>query len=380
MSSVNTLVPAAADQAEVTVDELRRLLERGEPVTVLDVRAAQDRAEWWIPGSIHEDVHDALWAKDPHALADFNPPLNGPVVTVCGRGQTSTLAMKRLRDRGIPSASLHGGMQAWSLAWNIAAVAVPGTSAQVVQVRRTGKGCLSYIVGSKGKAAVIDPSLDPRVYVDLAGQRGWKITAVLDTHVHADHLSRARPLTEMTAARLYLPDQRRVSFPFTALKDGETLSVGDATLETLSTPGHTFESACYLLDGRAAFTGDTLFLSTIGRPDLAARADAETRERARLLYASLQRLKSLPPETVVLPGHTGEPVPFDGKPLSGRLADAWAQAELLQLPETEFIDAILARVPAPPGNHLEIVRLNEDGRFPNDPSTLEAGANRCAVG
>src|SRR5207302_1609958 len=115
----------------VTVEQLRRMLERGEPVTVLDVRHAADRAEWFIPGSVHLDVHDALWAKDATALANFDPPTNAPVVTVCGRGQTSMLAGERLRARGIRAMSLDGGMQAWSLAWNVAPV--PDLPAEVPQ-------------------------------------------------------------------------------------------------------------------------------------------------------------------------------------------------------------------------------------------------------
>ncbi|MBI4420787.1 MAG: MBL fold metallo-hydrolase [Gemmatimonadetes bacterium] len=361
-------------------ETLRQMLDRGEAVTVLDVRRAADWREWSIPGSIHLDVHDALWANDAGALRDFVPLKNGRIVTVCGRGQTSLLAATRLRQRGIEALSLQGGMRAWSLAWNWAPVAVPGTPAAVVQVRRTGKGCLSYLVGSQGRAAVIDPSVEPRVYLDLAAARRWKITDVIDTHVHADHLSRARQLAELAGATVYLPAQQRVTFPFTPLNSGDKLSVGDATLEVLSTPGHTFESACYLLDGKALFTGDTLFLSSVGRPDLAAKADEETRQRARLLYGSLQRLKALPPETVVLPCHTSEPIAFDGRALAGTLQEVCARTEQMRQTENEFVEAILARIPPPPANHLKIVELNEQGTLPADTSDLEAGANRCAVG
>ena len=92
-------------------------------------------------------------------------------------------------------------MRAWSLAWNAAEVPLTGTRARVIQVRRTGKGCLSYVVGSAGEAAAIDPSLDPEVYADIAGRNGWRITKVLDTHIHADHLSRAVPLARTDGGR-----------------------------------------------------------------------------------------------------------------------------------------------------------------------------------
>src|SRR5206468_10088384 len=138
---------------------------------------------------------------------------------------------------------------------------------------------------------------------------------VLDTHIHADHLSRARRLAELAAATVYLPHQRRVAFPFTAAKEGDVLRVGAVSLAVLGTPGHTFESVSYLLEGKALFTGDTLFLSGVGRPDLAAKVDEETRRRAHLLFASLRTIQKLPPDTLVLPGHTGAPIAFDGTAL-----------------------------------------------------------------
>ena len=112
-------------------------------------------------------------------------------------------------ERGLEAYTLEGGMKAWNMAWNTAEVSVAGTDARVIQVRRTGKGCLSYLVGSGGEAAVIDASLDPEVYIELAKQRGWKIARVLDTHVHADHLSRSRGLAELVGATLHMPEGYR---------------------------------------------------------------------------------------------------------------------------------------------------------------------------
>lgn len=362
---------------EITAEELRRLLERGAEIALLDVRAAEDRKEWFIPGSVHRDIYGLLQGADGRAMDGVSVPPGSPVVVVCNRGRTSMLVVELLRRHGIPAVSLRGGMQAWSLAWNLAEVSLEGTS--ILQVRRTGKGCLSYLVASAEEAAVIDPSVEADVYLELAASRGWRITRVLDTHVHADHLSRARALAELTGAAVHLPEQKRVRFPFVPVRDGDNLAVGKAKLEVLSVPGHTFESACYLLDGRALFTGDTLFFDSVGRPDLAAGDQGEARERASSLYRSLGRIAALPGETVVLPGHTAQPVPFDRRPLMDRLAVVLERVELLRLSEGEFVEAILSRLPPPPANHLEIVRLNEEGRSVDDPTLLEAGANRCAV-
>ena len=127
-------------QATISVEALREMLDRGEPVTVLDIRSVAERAEWAIPGSIHFDAYDALKAQDPYALQGIDLPGGQPVVTVCGAGKTSTIAAEQLRTKGFEAASLEGGMKAWSLAWNDAEVPVERSQARVFQVRRTGKG------------------------------------------------------------------------------------------------------------------------------------------------------------------------------------------------------------------------------------------------
>src|SRR5260370_5357837 len=270
-------------------------------------------------------------------------------------------------------------MKAWSLAWNAAEVPVPANDVRVIQVRRTGKGCLSYLIDAGEEAMVIDASLDPQVYLDLARSHGWQITSVFDTHIHADHLSRSRQLAQMSGAKLFLPDQQRVSFPFTAMHDGDTLVTPHLRLTALRTPGHTSESTCYLLDNHLLFTGDTLFLTGVGRPDLHITQE-EAKVRAEALYHSLHKLLSLPAETVVLPGHSSQPVPFDGVPIRTTLAQVNAQIEMLHLTSTDFVHQLLSRLPAPPPNADRIVTLNEHGLLPEMPVTeLEAGANRCAI-
>ena len=366
---------------EMTIDRdtLRGWLEEGRPVVLLDVRPAAERSEWAIPGSRHVDAYDRLKAGDATALRDVALPLDTPVVTICGAGKTSRIAAEQLRARGVHALSLDGGMRAWSLAWNTAEVGLPHTAAQVIQLRRTGKGCLSYLIGAGGIAAVIDPSLDPAVYRALAEQSGWRIAYVLETHLHADHLSRARALAEQSGATLALPAGHRVAVPFTLLHDGETLRLGAAHLTVLHTPGHTPESVSYLLDDMALLSGDTLFLAAVGRPDLHADA-AGAQAKAHALHRSLQRLLALPPSTLVLPGHTSAPVAFDRVPIAATLAEVRRATPLLAAEEEDFVIAILARIPPTPPNHAQIIALNEQGGpLPADPTALEAGANRCAI-
>ena len=358
---------------------LRTWLEDGRRVIVLDVRTTADHAEWSIPGSTHADVYAALKAGDTSALDSVELSADTPIVTVCGAGKISMVAAEQLAARGYTTYSLIGGMQGWSLAWNVAELPRFDERIRVLQVRRAGKGCLSYLIGSGAEAAVIDAALDADVYRSLAAKHGWRIIAVLDTHIHADHLSRSRQLAEQVDATLYLPAQERVAFPFAPLRDGEAIAFGAAQLVARHTPGHTLESTSYLLNDRALFTGDTLFLNAVGRPDLEASPE-ESRNRAHLLYKSLQRLLTLSPDMLVLPGHTSTPPAFDGRSLVSSLGDVAATIARLQLPASVFVEEILTRIPPTPPNHKQIVAINE-GRAgaPADPTTLEAGANRCAI-
>jgi glyoxylase-like metal-dependent hydrolase (beta-lactamase superfamily II) len=301
------------------------------------------------------------------------------IVTVCNAGRVSQTAAAILSARGFDARSLTGGMKAWSLAWNTATVPLADPSATVIQVRRTGKGCLSYVVGSNGEAAVIDPSVSGDVYTAIAREHGWTIRFVIETHVHADHLSRARELARTAGATLLLPAQDRVTFPFTPIADGEELSLGTATLKALHTPGHTTESTSFLLNESALFTGDTLFTNGVGRPDLHVDTRAACR-RAAILATSLGRLRRLRDDVLVLPAHTSEPVAFDGKPVVAPLCDierwlgSWLESE------PAFVERLTSHLPPTPPNFAQILALNEAGEMPAcDPTDLEAGANRCAV-
>ncbi len=225
---------------------------------------------------------------------------------------------------------------------------------------------------------MVDASLDPEVYLRLAQSRGWSIRHVLDTHVHADHLSRSRALAGQAGATLWLPEQGRVGFEHRSLTHGSTIAFGTVLLEALSTPGHTLESMCYRVDRRWLLTGDTLFLSGVGRPDLEASPE-EARARALLLHRSLEQLFALDPSLLVLPAHTSHPVPFDRVPVAVTL-DRVREAVRLPADPSAFADHVLARVPAAPPNHHAIVAFNEAGELPaGDLTDLEAGANRCAV-
>jgi glyoxylase-like metal-dependent hydrolase (beta-lactamase superfamily II) len=161
--------------------------------------------------------------------------------------------------------------------------------------------------------------------------------------------------------------------------DGDRIAFGSTALVAMRTPGHTEESTTYLLDTTAALTGDTLFLNGVGRPDLDGGTRQELASRARLLHRSVSRLLQLPKAAEVFPGHVSEPTPFDGRMLGTTVGTIRDTLALARLDSVAFVQAVLARIPPDPPNHLRIVELNVHGEFPGDPSELEAGANRCAI-
>jgi glyoxylase-like metal-dependent hydrolase (beta-lactamase superfamily II) len=365
-------------ELSVNADQLSSWLENKENVVVLDVRPKEQREEWQIPGSIYVDAYQRLNANDPSVLDEITIPEDATVVTVCAAGRTSNIAANELRKKGIDAYSLDGGMKAWSMAWNKAEMKLPN-DIELIQVRRTGKGCLSYIIASKGLALVIDPSLDIADYESILTEKGLQLKYVLETHIHADHLSRARLLAEKTNAELYLPSKSKVHFSFTPLNDGDLLTLGNINLKVIYTPGHTLDSSCFLINKQALITGDTLFTNSVGRPDLKADVDT-TKEKARLLYHSLQKITALKDDIIVLPAHTSKPVEFDDNIIQASLAQIKNSVSILQLDEETFITDLIQRIPPTPPNYLIIAEKNLEGDFKDvNPMDLEAGANRCAV-
>ena len=368
---------------EIAAQELKDRLEAGEPLRVVDIREADEFADWHIHGSANLPVYDALKRNDDQVLAARSGelPSDACLVLVCRGGIVSRRAAALLSGLGFDALTLSGGMHGWGRVWSEAPVD-GGETLGLIQVRRNGKGCLSYLFGATGEAAVVDASVDVQAYLQLAERGGLRITHVLETHVHADHLSRARELCSITGATLTLPPNDRVTYPYTPIPDGGTLTVGGITLEAVRTPGHTGESTCYVIGDRFLLTGDTLFVDGVGRPDL-EKGDAGAENGARALYRSLrEQLLGRFDDVTVLPTHHGGPIGFDRRPIGARLSEIRPRLDLVEGGEEAFVERIVASLKAKPPNCDTIIAVNEgksDIRGA-DPYDLEAGPNRCAAG
>jgi glyoxylase-like metal-dependent hydrolase (beta-lactamase superfamily II) len=349
-----------------------RLGDVDEPF-VLDVREPEEVAEWAIPTSVNIPLGQ-LGAR----VGEI--PRDREVVTVCASGNRSSYAADALARAGYRVANLRGGMAAWGAVYDW--VTVDLDDVRVVQVRRRGKGCLSYVVGAGGEAVVIDPSVELDVYLQIAAEHDWRITHVFDTHLHADHLSGARDLAAATNATLHLNPADAFHFPFEPLHDGEHFALPgglELSVAALHTPGHTEGSTIYFVNHRAVLTGDTLFVEGVGRPDLAERAE----EFAHNLYRSLsEKVLTLADDALVLPGHYGDGVPVHpDRPVASTIGELRRTLAPLRMEEDEFVAWATARTTERPPNYVEIIKANM-GR-PQSPlellRRLEVGPNRCSA-
>ena len=232
----------------------------------------------------------------------------------------------------------------------------------------------AYYIESNGEAAVIDPMRETEPYIQMAAERNAQIKFVFETHFHADFVSGHVDLAKKTGAQIvYGPTSMQTGFEMTTAKDGQEFRIGDITIRLIHTPGHTMESSCYLLideNGKEAalFTGDTLFIGDVGRPDLAQKVIAElTQEKlAAHLYDSIHtKILPLSDEIIIYPGHGAGSA--CGKKLSNETQDTLGNQKQSNyalnpsLTKEAFIKEVLTGLTPPPGYFPQNVLLNIKG-------------------
>lgn len=358
--------------SSISTDELLPLLDSTERPFLLDVRDEDEVAEWAIPG-VYNIPLGALEGRLDEV------PIAARVVTICAMGARAQQGAEVLARHGRASEVLDGGMNAWASTYDSVEGEIAG--ATVVQLRRRGKGCLSYVIGAGAECVVIDPSLEIDQYRRVAQEHGWTITHVLDTHLHADHLSGARDLVAGTGAALWLNPADHFTFDFEPLRDGRSIPLAPGValaVSAVSVPGHTEGSTMYQLGDGAIFTGDTIFLESVGRPDLADQVEPF----AHSLYRSIhERVLPLRDDIVVFPAHYGTSVEVHfGHFVAQSLGVLRSTLPALSLSEDEFVAWAIANVKDRPPNYKHIVRINAGTEQRGDEAaTLELGPNRCAV-
>ena len=380
----------------ITPEALKNKIYNNESPFILDVREPFEHENWRIDGSANIPL--GTLKENMNVI-----PKDKEIVTVCLHGIRSERARQMLAGLGYKARTMAGGMVAWNSIYDI--VEVPANfsavkvreenkpaaskakeksseyshySLHVLQFRRIGKGCLSYMVISGKETAVIDPAFDANVYIEAAKSRGAEIVAVLDTHTHADHVSGGWRLADIMGCNYYSPDNK-IKHEHENIENGATITIGSAVINAVHTPGHTPESVTYIL-GSLAFTGDTLFVESVGRPDLGQ--DAKT--NGVFLWETLNNVFiALPDSTKILPSHYSKNLLSEkDRAIIASIGELKNNLKALKMSKNEFVDWISkSEMPKPPNfDVIKGINLGHELFADEDEiREIEAGPNRCAV-
>ncbi len=261
-----------------------------------------------------------------------------------------------------------------------------------MKVEQIYTGCLAqgaYYITSKGEAAIIDPLREIKPYLERAKKDGVKIRYIFETHFHADFVSGHVDLAKVTGAEIIYGPNAQPSFKCTVAKDGEEFKLGDVTFKVLHTPGHTMESSCFLLKDKegkdtALFTGDTLFIGDVGRPDLAQKAADMTQEQlAAILYHSLRdKVMKIADDVTVYPAHGAGSA--CGKNMSKETISSIGEQKKMNyalredMTEEEFVKEVTDGLLPPPAYFPVNVAMNKMG-YENIDTVMERGLKELSA-
>lgn len=395
MKSKGRSAQEKTDSLQIDAEKLKEKLDRGEDVFILDVRSPAEHAAWKLSYDKYAETPvipvDKL-SGSPNQIAE-QIPKDKEIVTLCAHGMRSQLAAQILSKMGYNVKSIKGGMAAWNQVYDVAEVPLGNAAndVRVWQLRRVSKGCMAYVIASGNSATVIDSTCDlDGSVLRLAEENDLKIVNVIDTHMHADHVSGLSALAKKTRANAYIGARERyepsndLGIKVNKVRDGQALPIDNGfSITVIHTPGHTEGSLCFLLKSAKKhylFTGDTLFVNGVGRPDLHSKA----KEYATNLYNTYQEIiLKYPDDTVILPAHfdTSSITVKHGELIMETLGSVKKKNKLLSMPQSEFVKFMVSTVPPRPANYEKIVQINKklvqcDQIKIGD---LEEGPNSCAI-
>jgi glyoxylase-like metal-dependent hydrolase (beta-lactamase superfamily II) len=372
-----------------TPEELYASFRTTGRVRLLDVRNKDEFARWKIEGPGAIDTLNIPYFEfiedDAGSIAKVESWLGasgGELAVVCAKGGSSEFVADLLVARGIRARNLAGGMQAWGSA--TATREIAASPVRVFQVQRFGKGCLSYILVAGTHAWIVDPHRRREAYERALHDRGLELRGVIDTHLHADHISGARSIAEDKRVPCYghAADFEGARFDLEPIRDRARIRDGALEIEAITcvhSPGHTPGSIALRVNDKLLLSGDTLFIGSVGRPDLAGKAAEWGRDLHRTLH---ERWSGLSDELVVLPAHTSGPEELDSDgTISARLGDLRRKSADLRASEHAFVERVCApSSPAPP-QYATIREINLGARAVTDDEQceMELGKNECAL-
>ncbi|MGB8954082.1 MAG: MBL fold metallo-hydrolase [Tumebacillaceae bacterium] len=365
--------------------ELHRRIDSGVSVFILDVRNPQDFQDWKIEGRHLEHVNIPYFQfleEDESVYVDL--PKNTEIVVVCAKGKSAQMVSEQLDERGYNVSALEQGMTGWSQFYQPVPV-FEGGDMKLIQVNRLAKGCLSYMVISAGQALVVDANRHIEEYIALATRENAKITHILDTHLHADHISGGAELANARGGKYYVSSSEMMgstALEYEALEQHDEINIGsiNAKILAIPTPGHTPGSTSVLINEQFLLSGDTIFVGGLGRPDLGGKA----REWAQSLYETVfEKMANLSDDILVLPTHYADIQEInDNGYVGATLGQIRASNELMRTENREaFTEMVAGLSGATPPNYEQIVAINRGELHvtAEEATALEIGPNRCAA-
>ncbi|MEW6714795.1 MAG: MBL fold metallo-hydrolase [Nitrospirota bacterium] len=370
-----------ADAKTISPAELKRRLDGMKVEFLFDLRNEDEFKAWRIEGredfpALNIPQVDFVGEEDLY-IDRF--PKDKEIIAVCAHGDSSRYSAELLTGKGFRAVSLEGGMDLWSEYYEIHKVS---DSPIIYQIYRTARGCITHVVISGGGAVVIDANRHVEKIIAFTDSLGVKITHVIDTHLHADHISGGIDLAQKTGAPYFINpiDAEGATFRFEELRDGMEIKAGGNNLFAIHTPGHTQGITSLLLNGKYLLVGDTIMKTDMGRPDLGGKAE----EWAGMLYNTLfNKLKNLGDDVVILPSHTDSIKEQDENGVvSLTLGEARRDSRLFRLTDyKEFINYIMTSLQEIPESYHEMRKANLGLISPDEAKKkeLEIGKNLCVM-
>ncbi|MFI8574156.1 MBL fold metallo-hydrolase [Rossellomorea aquimaris] len=368
---------------ELTAKELTKKILNGDSMFILDVRPQDDFDDWKVEGKNVKIINKPFSElKDNLEFVQSTLPRDEAIYVICAKGNSSTKTAEMLVEAGMDNIySVNGGMQAWSEYFEPVKIG-DFSGGSLYQFIRIGKGCLSYAIVSNGEVAFVDTSRILKPYKKFIQDHEVSVKAVLDSHLHADHISGGRSLSNEYNSPYYLPpkDAEDVQYEYKELNDDTVINVGDTTINAVYSPGHTIGSTSFIVGDHYLLTGDILFIDSIGRPDLAGKAEDWVGDLRKTLYT---RYKDLADELIVLPAHfmTIDEMNEDGS-VSHPLKALYRENHGLNIEdEQEFRKTVTENLPPQPNSYEKIRETNMGKMHPEEEEQreMETGPNRCAV-
>ena len=394
---------------QIEAENLKQKIDKGEDIFILDVRTPDEHKAWKISYDKYKDsllipIDDL--SSSPDALTHI--PKDKEIVTFCGHGNRSMSAAKILSQLGYNAKSIKGGLDSWNDVYDIAIIPPTDNSSslpiRIWQLRRVSKGCMTYVVSSTSKedgggsrnTIVIDPTCGVNESISkIAKENGLRITKVIDTHMHADHISGTTRLAKATGdggSGVYVSSMEGYEIDghnntglttVNQIRDGDKIALSNGIhLDAIHTPGHTKGSMSFRLNlndtnNNYFFTGDLLFVDGIGRPDLHDKAEEFTNS---LFNTYQQKIFNLADKTVILPAHFSGSFEHE-KPVFDTIGSIKKKVKILSASQQEFTKFIMNNIPTQPMNYKKIININKR-MIPCDNinvSDLEAGPNSCGI-